>query len=184
MKKLIFLVATSFFTMSMFSQELDLGVKAGANFANLIDVTDVTDSSSKTGFHAGVFVGLKMSDKIGIQADLLYSQQGAKFDGSEFDLTYVNVPVVLKYYLVQGLNIQAGPQFGFVVDDKFKSVIGDIETSANAESFDLTGVVGLGYDLPMGLRLDGRYNFGLTDVVKDGKGKNSVISLAIGYSFL
>jgi len=176
MKKLIFLVATSFFTMSMFSQELDLGVKAGANFA-----TDVTDSSSKTGFHAGVFVGLKMSDKIGIQADLLYSQQGAKIDGGEFDLTYVNVPVVLKYYLVQGLNIQVGLQFGFVVDDNIKEVFSGI---TEAESSDVSGIVGLGYDLPMGLRLDGRYNFGLTDVVKDEKGKNSVISLAIGYSFL
>ena len=61
---------------------------------------------------------MKFTDKVGIQADLLYSQQGAEFDAGEFDLSYVNIPVVLKYYLVQGLNIQAGPQFGFVVDDK------------------------------------------------------------------
>lgn len=103
-----------FMGATAFSQNLDLGIKAGANFAN---ISDVNDLSSKTGFQAGIFAGIKFTDKVGIQADVLYSQQGAEFDYGKFDLNYVNVPVVLKYYLVQGLNIQAGPQFGFILDD-------------------------------------------------------------------
>ena len=31
------------------------------------------------------------------------------------------------------------------------------------ESTDVSGVVGLGLDLPLGFRVDGRYNFGLTE---------------------
>ena len=90
----------------------------------------------------------------------------------------------MKYYLVQGLNIQAGPQFGFVVDDKIS--IGVFEDIAEAETTDVSGIVGAGYDFPFGVRLDARYNFGLTDVSKDidGKNRNNVFSLALGYSFL
>lgn len=181
MKKLIVVIAVLFMGTTAFSQGLDLGVKAGVNFAN---VSDVNDLSNKTGFQAGIFAGINFSDKLGIQADLLYSQQGAEFDAGKFDLSYVNVPVVLKYYLVQGLNLQAGPQFGFIVDDKISlDVFGDI---AEAEKADVSGVVGAGYDFPFGIRLDARYNFGLTDVTKeeDFKGKNQVFSIALGYSFL
>lgn len=173
-----------FMGTTAFSQGIDLGIKAGANFAN---ISDVSNLSNKTGFQAGVFAGIKFSDKIGIQADMLYSQQGAEFDGGEFDLTYINVPVVLKYYIIQGLNIQAGPQFGFVVDDKISlDVFGDIGRKAKAEDFDLSGVIGAGYDFPLGIRVDARYNFGLTDVSKQEgfEGKNNVFSLALGYSFL
>lgn len=180
MRKLIVAAIALFIGTAGFSQSLNLGIKAGANFAN---ITDVNDFSSKTGFHAGIFAGIKFTEKVGIQADLLYSQQGGKFKGSDFDLSYVNVPVVLKYYLFQGLNIQAGPQFGFVVDDNITKVFSEIY---KAEDFDLSGVVGAGYDFPMGIRFDARYNFGFTDVSKEegAKGKNSVFSLALGYSFL
>jgi len=181
MKKLTAFLVTVFIASTAVSQEIDLGIKAGANFAT---ITDASNVSNKTGFLAGAFVGFKFGDKIGLQADLLYSQQGAEFDGGEFDLTYVNVPVVLKYYLVQGLNIQAGPQFGFVVDDNIKTVFGDIEQQIEAESTDVSGVAGVGYDFPFGIRLDARYNFGLTEVSKGSDSKNSVVSLAVGYSFL
>ena len=53
-----------------------------------------------------------------------------------------------------------------------------------AETFDFTGVVGLGYDFPMRIKVDARYNFGLTDIFTNKSGKNSVVSLSLGYSFL
>jgi len=178
MKKLIFFFLTTFICANVSAQDLELGVKAGANFAN---ISDVTDSSSRTGLLFGVFAGIKFSDKIAIQPELLYSQQEAEFDADKIDLNYVNIPVLLKYYVAGGLNLQAGPQFGFVVDDNLKD---SVAAGVEAESFDLTGVVGVGYDFPFGIRIDGRYNFGFTEVVKDGNGKNSVASIAIGYSFL
>lgn len=181
MKKFFFIVF-SLITISSFSQAMDcncaFGIKAGANFAN---INDASGLSNRTGFLVGIFAGVKFSDSVGIQGDLLYSQQGADFDPEKIDLNYVNIPIVLKYFVVQGLNIQAGPQFGFIVDDNIKEVFGDI---VEAESFDLTGVVGVGYDLPMRIKVDARYNFGLTDIFNNTEGKNSVVSLSLGYSFL
>ena len=178
MKKLIVAVITLFIGTTAFSQEIDLGVKAGANFSS---ITDASGLSNRTGLLGGAFAAIKFTDKVALQGELLYSQQGAEFDDEKIDLNYVNVPVILKYYFVQGLNLQVGPQFGFIVDDNVEEVFGNI---AEAEDSDVTGIVGLGYDFPFGIRVDGRYNFGFTEVFKDTDGKNSVISVALGYSFL
>ena len=182
MKKLIVAIITLFIGTNAFSQEIDLGVKAGVNFSK---ISDVDNLSNKTGFQAGVFAGIKFTDKVGVQADVLYSQQGAEFDYGKFDVNYVNIPIVLKYYLVQGLNLQAGPQFGFVLDDDiYEESFGTNSIKVNAEKSDVSAVVGAGYDFPFGIRLDARYNFGFTDVLKDNKSKNNVFSVALGYSFL
>ena len=186
MKKVCIVLCLLIASISVSAQGLDFGIKAGVNFANL---PDATSAENRTGFTGGIFAGVKFNDKVGIQADLLYSQQGAEFDTDKIDLNYVNVPVVLKYFLIQGLNIQAGPQFGFVVDDNVRNVTQNI---ADSESFDLTGIIGVGYDLPLGLKLEGRYNFGLTDATSENvnidqgslESKNSVITLSVGYSFL
>ncbi len=164
-----------------FGQELDLGIKAGVNFAN---ISDAQDLNNKTGFQAGVFAGIKFNDNVGIQADILYSQQGAEFDAGKFDLTYVNVPIVLKTYLIKGLNLQAGPQFGFLVDDEIRFDLIDYVGELDNKETDISGIVGAGYDLPFGVRVDARYNFGFNDINNVVEGKNQVISLAVGYSFL
>ena len=178
MKKLSLLVLVIVFSVQSFSQGLDFGIKAGVNFANITDATGLTN---KTGFVVGVFAGVKLNDKLGVQGDLLYSQQGAEFDAGEIDLNYVIIPIVIKYYITESLNLQAGPQFGFVVDDNIKEVVNGI---SEAESFDLSAVIGAGFEFPFGIRVSGRYNIGLTDIMKLGDGKNAVATVAVGYSFL
>jgi len=181
MKKLVFICV--FFLgiiSSTKAQGIDLGIKVGVNFSSISDVDNV---SNRTGIVLGGFAGIKFNDHWGIQADLLYSQQGAEFQLSEIDLDYINIPIVLRYFLIGGLNVQLGPQFGILVDDNIPSALGN---SLSNNDFDLSGVVGLGYDLPFGLRAEGRFNFGLTDIIDNANtsGKNSVITLSVGYSFL
>ncbi|OIP49112.1 MAG: hypothetical protein AUK33_11185 [Flavobacteriaceae bacterium CG2_30_34_30] len=177
MKRIILVIFATCFAITTNAQGIDFGVKAGANFST---ITDASGFDNKTGFHAGIFLGLKFTDKLALQPELLYSQQGAEFNAGKFDLDYVNIPVVLKLYLIQGLNLQVGPQFGFVVNDDIEN----IGVLAKNKDFDFSGVVGAGYDLPLGLRIDARYNFGLSDVIESESWKNGVFSLALGYSFL
>ncbi len=183
MKKQLFIVIAMFFATLTYAQMgLDLGIKVGANFANL---TDITDASTKTGFVGGAFATIKFSDKIAIQGDLLYSQQGAEFDAEKINLDYINFPIVFKYYIIKRLNIQAGPQFGTVVNDNLDGIFADFN------SFDVSGVVGIGVDLPLNFRVTGRYGFGLSDIsfITDNttfntSAKNSVFTLTAGFSFL
>ena len=174
MKKIIFLSLMVLFTTKSFSQGVDLGIKVGANFATLTELPNV---DTRTGLNFGAFFTIKFNDKIAIQGDVLYSQQGAEFDLDKVDLDYVNVPIVFKYYLVKRLNLHVGPQFGFLVSDFDASEFED-----SYESTDVSGVVGLGLDLPLGFRVDGRYNFGLTEFLPDVK--NNVFSLSVGWSIL
>ena len=174
MKKIIFLALMVLFTAKSLSQGVDLGIKVGANFATLTELPNV---DTRTGLNFGAFFTIKFNDKIAIQGDVLYSQQGAEFDLDKVDLDYVNVPIVFKYYLVKKLNLHIGPQFGFLVSDFDASEFED-----SYESTDVSGVVGLGLDLPLGFRVDGRYNFGLTEFLPDVK--NNVFSLSVGWTLL
>ncbi|MBW2961171.1 porin family protein [Mesonia aestuariivivens] len=180
MKKLVLLVvALGMFSISQ-AQEFDLGVKAGVNFSQLRDAGDV---DNRTGVLAGAFVGVKFN-KWAIQPEILYSQQGGDSDFGDYHVDYVNIPVMFKYYLIGDfLNLQVGPQFGFVANDDFPefNAIGD---QVESKDFDMSAAVGAGLDLPFGLRVDARYNFGFTDVVENADAKNGVFSLALGYSFL
>jgi hypothetical protein len=184
MKNLAVMVAAFFISTTVFSQELDLGIKLGSNFASISHAKE--GSSTRTGIQAGFFAGIKFNDKVGISLDVLYSQQGADFDAGAFDLTYVNLPFVVKYYLVGGLHIQAGPQFGVLIDESLSETLTN-EYKEIVES-EISGIIGIGYDLPFGLRIDVRYNFGLTDISKPEVGnkgiKNSVFTVAVGFAFL
>ncbi len=182
MKNIILIVFAFLVTATSFAQGIDLGIKGGANFATLSDVSDI---SSRTGLVIGAFATLKFSDKMALQGDLLYSEQGANGENgfSDLKLDYIIFPVVFKYYIVKRLNIQAGPQFGSVIKNNYNNGL---------QSFDVSGVVGIGLDLPLNLRVTGRYSFGLNGIgIVDyyGNGfttdaKNSVFSLTAGFSFL
>jgi hypothetical protein len=185
MKKITLLLVAIFISASGFSQEIDFGAKAGVNF------------SGSTGFLVGGFAGMKLGEKMGLQADLVYSSQGIKIQTTtatsvseeKIDLSYVNIPIVFKYYIFEGLNIQAGPQFGFKISDKVDSSLQ--KDKQKAKSLAIAGVIGVGYELPMGFRVEARYNIGFADVLEPlGSNaqipglKNDVLSLAVGYSFL
>lgn len=181
MKKAFVLLICLFITYQGISQGLDLGVKAGVNFAN---ITDASGLNNRTGFVAGVFVGGKLSEKVGLQGDVLYSQQGAELDLGDFNLNYINIPVVVKYYLFKGLNAQIGPQFGLLIDDETRTVVGEVINDIAVNNFDFSGVLGLGFELPLGLRFEGRYVFGLSDVAKSFDSRNSVVTLSVGLTLL
>ena len=189
MRKLIVAVIIMFFGINAFSQgiDLDLGIKAGGNFSNIRNLNSL-NPQYRIGLQAGVFAGIKFSERIAMQADVLYSEEGALLSNGNFDLTYVNIPVVLKYYVVPGehFNIQIGAQFGVIVEDNINVVIGDVEQKFNASDSDISGVIGAGYDLPMGFQIEGRLHLGFSSLIDDPRANPRLkyFSLALGYSFL
>lgn len=179
----VLLVVAQGFSQAQFA----LGLKGGLNFAKF-DASDVGGSlKNKTGFNGGAFALIKLT-KIGIQPEIMFSQQGSKFefDGSniESNFDYINIPVILKLYTIAGINIQAGPQFGFLT----RAEIDGTNVKDSFKGSDLSLGLGLGWDLPFGLTVDARYNLGLskideTDPAFDAV-KNQVIQLSIGYKIL
>ena len=194
MKRLCTLLFLTVITTTT-AQGLDLGFKLGFNFAN---VSGIEDFNQRTGLSAGLFAGAKLGDKIGLQVDALYSQQGAEVGATysdivqDFNLDYISIPVVLKYYLTDNLNIHAGPQLGILLNDQ-TSVVGQVFDNIEADTVDWLGTLGIGLDLPLGLRAEARYSFGLTRVNGSvtipslptiQEGRTRMTTLSIGYSWL
>jgi hypothetical protein len=92
----------------------------------------------------------------------------------------MTIPVMLKFYLPGGFNLQAGPQFGFLNSAEFD---GD-DVKDSFKSSDITANVGVAWDAPFGLVLDARYNIGLSDVSDDsslGELKGNTFQFSLGY---
>ena len=176
MKKLFFLAAVMCLSFAAFSQaQFSIGIKGGPNFANIDTKSSIgANYDNRTGFHGGAFALLKFT-KIGIQPEILFSQQGTQFkftDGEgKANFNYFNIPVIVKLYTVAGINLQLGPQFGFVAGGEQEIIEGGIKTTHEVKDVlkgsDISAAIGVGWDLPFGLSIDGRYNWGLSDVNKN-----------------
>jgi hypothetical protein len=181
--------------------QLAIGIKAGPNFATIDTKSSASENyKNRAGFHGGAFVLIKAS-KIGIQPEIIFSQQGSKVeinrDNFESNFSYVNIPIILKLYTVAGINIQAGPQFGFItnaetpVEDQLNPGSFKVEdVKDKMKSSDFTVALGLGWDLPFGLTIDARYNLGLSKIYEDAPSqttedaKNQVFQLSLGYKLI
>ena len=182
--------------LSFAQPEFHLGVKGGLNIANVR--TDI-DTDGKAGFHAGAFATFKFG-KIGLQPELVFSQQGFAFDSqstldieTDFNISYINVPIVLKVYLVKGINLQVGPQIGFAIKSELETTAAGntvtIDIKEDIRDTDLSLAMGAGVDLPFGLNLAARYNLGFSDNDKDqsitgDEMKNRVFQVSVGYAFI
>jgi len=123
MKKIIFLFAALAGSFAMQAQGIHFGVKAGANFANFSGDTDELNTEGITNFHAGAVLELNLVPTFSVQAEGLFSSQGAKYkdaiEGSkDINLDYIAVPVMAKFYILPDrFSVMAGPQFSFLVND-------------------------------------------------------------------
>lgn len=154
------------------SDEMKFGVKAGANFTNFGG--DVEDTDGKTGFYVGGLVDLPISGNFHVQPELMYSSEGA----DDLGIDYLRIPVMAKYYVMEGLSLQAGPEIAFKVS-------ADDLIDEGTKSMDFGLGAGAAYELPMGLFFDVRYNLGLSDISDDGpfEIKNTGFQVGAGWRF-
>ncbi|WP_298521113.1 porin family protein [uncultured Kordia sp.] len=183
MKKLLIVLTGLFFIANANAQDVKFGVKAGVNFANVEGAPVNLDS--RTGFHVGVTTELMFSDKFSVQPEVIYSAQGAKLDNiGTTELDYIAIPVMAKYYIIDGLSIEAGPQVSFLVNDTVTYEDSALENdNANVESFDFGVNFGLGYKFNNGFFAQARYNLGIAAIQENPDITNRVFQLSVGYQF-
>ena len=108
-----------------------------ANWSGLtLETLDGTSLESKyqAGFMGGVDVEYCINKSLGITLGAYYARQGMRFPDCELtenaekgeytgiknhhvNLDYIQVPLMLKAYLVEGLSVNAGVQVGFLCGD-------------------------------------------------------------------
>ena len=193
MKRAIVLVF-SVIALSSAKAQIQFGVKAGVNLANLTlsDVpTNEESLKTNTDFNAGLLAYIPIANSLVFQPEVVYSGQGSKVSdpsgSGTLSYSYINVPLLIKYAHSSGLFIETGPQVGFLMSAKAKSDGVSVDVKSSAQSTDFSWAFGVGYKIPeVNLGLDVRYNLGLTNVNKDdtdGKIKNSVFQIGLFYLF-
>ncbi len=206
MKKLFFTITmliTSVFVKAQtnFSNSLTpflrAGIKVGPNI-NKINGTGY-DQAFNLNYHLGGYVQIKLTERIGIQPELIFSQSTAKtvsnfhdiYQNSGADpnsnlanthLNYLNIPLLAnfggKYF-----KFQVGPQYSILMSQD-KNLIQNGKSAFKNGDFSMIG--GLWFQFGKHLNLSGRYVIGLSnvnDLHSNEKWKNQGIQLGIGYSF-
>ena len=185
MKKIVLLLVTIVaFSAASYAQGVSFGIKAGVNIANQKYDADGFSFSpdAKAGFHVGGFVTFMFSETFGLQPELLFNTVGAKMDDQSLDMSYLSVPVLIRYQPIELLNIHVGPQFGFLMNAKVE----DEDVKDGFKGLDVGAAFGAGIDLPAGIGFSARYVLGLSNISEESDEitvKNNVFQISLSYRF-
>ena len=173
MKTLVTTLVVLFITTIGFSQETKYGVRAGITISNLdYEGIPVNENSHRNGFVFGVYAEYALTETLLVAPELQFSPEGSNHEGFAND--YLNLPVLLKYSLIDRISIGAGPQLGLKVhanEDGFKNLVfsgvGIIEIKLADEWF-----------------IDTRINYGFSNVFDEDlipEAKNVVWQFGLNY---
>ena len=189
--KMAALVACIIFSQVAMAQ-FKLGIKAGSN------ITKIEGKSFKDefqyGYHAGAFVEIGLGDKFGIQPEVLFNQVKSRVDSSfshiyqnavnfntykDVKLNYLSIPLILNYKLGNVLSLQAGPQFGILMNGDKTLLQNGNEAFKNGD-FSMLGGAQINISK---LRVTGRYVVGLNninDISDQHKWNNQGFQVSVG----
>ena len=172
MKKLLITFSISLLaTISLNAQDVDFGFTVGYFNADAkLDIQgDNIPLDAEGGFYGGLVLDLSLTNKFGVRPELVFVSV------NESEALFL--PVMAKFGIVNGLHLQAGPQFGISLES-------DIPDDFASFEFDLA--VGLGIDFPVGVFVEARYAFQINNGytgTEDITAKGRYITAGLGYKF-
>jgi len=202
MKTIFFAGAMTLTVMSMQAQShkdrkhsdanVAFGIKGGVNISNLhFQNNNNVNTDSKVSFHAGGLAHIHVSKYFAVQPEIMYSNQGYKYDESNNTTTkarlhYINVPVLAQFMVGTGFRLETGPQLGILTAASQKSGKISVDIKDNLKPIDFSWAFGVGYVTPSGFGVDARYNVGISninDVPNSGSINNRVFQAGVFYQF-
>ncbi len=191
--KLFFLLATVVLTQAAMAQ-FNLGIKGGANITK-IDGKSFKDEF-RYGYHLGGFAEIGLGGKLSIQPEVLFNQYQTRVDSTfksvyqnafnfsdnnDGKLNYLSIPVLVSYKLGSALSLQAGPQFGILMNGD-KNLLENGKEAFDKGEFSMLGGAQLNISK---LRVTGRYIVGLNnlnDIGDKNEWKNQGFQLSLGFA--
>lgn len=176
---------------SIFAQRFDLGIKGGANLGKLSGQS--FNDQFSLAYHLGGFMEVGLGKRWSIQPEVLFNQVNADTTSAFSDiynnllgsgsgnirLRYLSVPILLNYQLTKGVVLQAGPQFGILMDQNRNLLQNGKEAFQNG---DFSLQAGVQIRLAK-FRVYGRYGIGLNnlnDIDNQDRWKSQTIQLGVG----
>lgn len=179
------------------------GAKEGYSLSSMKIANDKLDPKSY--FYAGLSAEKMVSSKVGIQADVIYTQLGGTFSLPVVDLigndvvnlgnvdfnyhfSQIQIPVSVKYYFIPKFSASAGMNFGFNLSTKLKTDVivngTDSQDLVGYQTLNLFPFLGAEYRITDRISVDARYHFNFFDTHKNGFTTNiGFLQAGVGYRF-
>jgi len=180
--------------------KLGYGIKAGINYAwQSTTNKEMEDGTySIVGINAGGYSNYFIRKQFAVQAELMVSGKGSgwKYEESEYVedikdiLTYIDLPIMIRYQPAKFVNFHAGPQIGIKLNALQRDMEAGTKININEYylAFDYGALLGVEANLPYNLNLTLRYVYGLfsannTNFKYHDPWKNNFVQFSIGYRF-
>ena len=172
MRKSLLMAVFALIGITAFAQkDSGFGIKAGLNYNQNGDLSFkqvqssgedlIAGSDGKVGYHVGFYGKLDMS-KIYIKPELIYTKTKSSYDvgggTNDYDVSKLDLPVLLGYKLIGPLHIFAGPAFQYTLNNDLE----DVELDDVKNDFTIGAHFGVGVNLG-NIGLDVRYERGFSE---------------------
>ena len=172
MKKTILLAALAMVSLTALAQSgSGFGINAGLNYSQNGDLSFkqvqsagedlIAGSDGKVGYHVGFYGKLDMT-KIYIRPELIYTKTKSSYDvdggTNDYDVSKLDLPVLLGYKLIGPVHIFAGPAFQYILSNDLE----DAELDDLKNDFSVGAHIGVGVTLG-NIGLDVRYERGFSE---------------------
>jgi hypothetical protein len=200
MKRHTLLLLCISITYSAIAQlNISIGVKGGLNFANIADASDI-NSSSKTGYMLGGYIGPKKRNGFGFRSEFILSRQGYNYktntNTGNVSLDYLLLPQLFTLNFTKLVQLHAGGQAAILLNADVDSTGGNSNGSLLEyfNRFDY-GIVGGAEISPLlGFFVGARLNISLSAANKNASAnwpnfipkvdaRNNVVQLYAGWRF-
>ena len=179
------------FTTAASAQGFHIGIKGGANLSKVVGKS--FSDEFKWGYQLGGFSEINFSKKFGIEPEVLFTQTNTQTssqfsdiyhvslsDLKDVKLNYLTIPVLLSYKPSKLLSLQAGPQFGVLLNQDKTLLQNGEEAFKHGDLALLAGV-----QLNIGaFKIYGRYSWGIANInnIDDQDNwKNQAVQLGLGF---
>jgi len=171
MRKSLLVAVFALIGITAFAQkDSGFGIKAGLNYNKNGDLISsvgnaseniIQGSDGKVGYHVGFYGKLDLP-KIYLRPELIYTKTKSSYDveggTNDYDISKLDLPVLLGYKVIGPLHIFAGPAFQYTLNNDLE----DIELDDVKNDFTIGAHFGVGLNLGK-IGLDVRYERGFSE---------------------
>lgn len=177
-------------TAPAMAQRIALGMKAGLlgsrSHAHHIQTSPVAGATG------GLYLPYAIGERMELQPELLAAYLGSGYqepDGDRYSVRtlYVQVPLSVKVFLGSSINIQGGPQMGWLMMAQLETPEGTSVVTDKYHSMDWGMNIGAGADLRSGWDLTLRYYSGMEPTLVGDQAlfpRNRSVQFTAGYRIM
>jgi len=184
------------FSINVHAQNFDGGLILGLSTSQISG--DHLGGFNKAGLLVGGFVNLQLSNTLKGQMEMTFIQKGSnnpkmnKNSITDISLSYVEVPLLLKYQQSSTITIEGGVETAFLISSSDNDIYGQLSNNKTREfnTTDIGVFIGVDYSINPRLVLNSRISNSILPIRAHASGAtfqlnkgqyNSVLSFALHY---